>query len=187
MKPPRESYGAPTPRKQKLNGSSRSATYANSISTPVSHTHTDQELQANQRQAALSIERRSWAHEARLTHRAEADPSPSPQQTAVGSARLSPLAFRLGLVRVVYRALLCRRQVSGRLRRLRQLGVLLHLSAGILSLLGVASSKLVSLFAGQHLFFDTCLYKRERSFAPKSGWGMLHFAYASEWTLASQF
>ena len=53
MKPARESDGAPTPRK-KLNGSSRSATYANGSSKPVSYTHADQELQANQRQAAPS-------------------------------------------------------------------------------------------------------------------------------------
>ena len=38
MKPPSESDGAPTPRK-KLNGSSRSATYANKSSKPVSYTH----------------------------------------------------------------------------------------------------------------------------------------------------
>ena len=58
MKPARESDGAPTPRK-KLNGSSRSAIYANRSSKPVSYTHTDKELQANQRQAAPSTERRS--------------------------------------------------------------------------------------------------------------------------------
>ena len=59
MKPARESDGAPTPRK-KLNGSSRSAIYANRSSEPVSYyTHTDQELQANQRQAAPSTKRRS--------------------------------------------------------------------------------------------------------------------------------
>ena len=58
VKPPRESDGAPTPRK-KLNGSSRSAIYANRSSKPVSYTHTDQKLQANQRQAAPSTERRS--------------------------------------------------------------------------------------------------------------------------------
>ena len=39
MKPARESDGAPTPRK-KLNGSSRSAIYANRSSEPVSYTHT---------------------------------------------------------------------------------------------------------------------------------------------------
>ena len=39
---------------------SRSAIYANRSSKPVSHTtHTDQELSANQRQAAPSTERRS--------------------------------------------------------------------------------------------------------------------------------
>ena len=53
MKPARESDGAPTPRK-KLNGSSRSAIYANRSSRPASYTHTDLELQANQRQAAPS-------------------------------------------------------------------------------------------------------------------------------------
>ena len=59
MKPARKSDGAPTPRK-KLNGSSRNAIYANRGSEPVSHTsHTDQELQANQRQAAPSTKRRS--------------------------------------------------------------------------------------------------------------------------------
>jgi len=57
MKPTRESDGAPTPRKE-LNGSSRSAIYANRKQA-VSYTHADQELQANQRQAAPSIERRS--------------------------------------------------------------------------------------------------------------------------------
>ena len=44
---------------EKLNGISRIATYANRSSKPVSYTHTDQELQANQRQAAPSTERRS--------------------------------------------------------------------------------------------------------------------------------
>ncbi len=39
MKPARESDGAPTPRKE-LNGSSRSAIYANRRSKPVSYTHT---------------------------------------------------------------------------------------------------------------------------------------------------
>ena len=58
MKPERESDGAPSPRKE-LNGSSRSAIYANRSNKPVSYTHTDQELQANQRQAAPSTERRS--------------------------------------------------------------------------------------------------------------------------------
>ena len=38
---------------------SRSATFANRSSKPVSYTHTDKELQANQRQAAPSTERRS--------------------------------------------------------------------------------------------------------------------------------
>ena len=66
MKPTRESDGAPTPR-TKLNGSSRSAIYANRSSKPVSYTHTDQELPANKRQAAPSIERRSRAHKARVT------------------------------------------------------------------------------------------------------------------------
>ena len=65
MKPTRESDGAPTPRKE-LNASSRSAIYANRSSKPVSYTHTDQELQANQRQAAPSTERRSRTHEARV-------------------------------------------------------------------------------------------------------------------------
>ena len=37
MKPPRESDGAPTPRKE-LNRSSRSETYANRSSKPVSYT-----------------------------------------------------------------------------------------------------------------------------------------------------
>ena len=55
MKPTRESDGAPTPR-TKLNGSSRSAIYANRSSKPVSYTHTDQELPANQQQAAPSTE-----------------------------------------------------------------------------------------------------------------------------------
>ena len=75
MKLARENDGAPTPRK-KLNGSSRSATtyiyiyttqyedtnieyYKQRSSKPVSYTHTDQELQANQRQAAPSTECRS--------------------------------------------------------------------------------------------------------------------------------
>jgi len=58
MKPARESDGAPTPRK-KLHGSSRSAIYANRSSEPVSYIHTDQELPANQQQAAPSTERRS--------------------------------------------------------------------------------------------------------------------------------
>ena len=38
---------------------SRSAIYANRSSKPVSYTHTDQELPANQRQTAPSTERRS--------------------------------------------------------------------------------------------------------------------------------
>ena len=42
MKPARESDGAPTPRKE-LNGSSRSAIYANRSSKPFSDTHTDQD------------------------------------------------------------------------------------------------------------------------------------------------
>jgi len=58
MKLPRESDGTQIPRKR-LNGSSRSATYANRGSKPVSYTHTDQELQASQRKAAPSTERRS--------------------------------------------------------------------------------------------------------------------------------
>ena len=58
MKPTRESDGARTPRKR-LNGSSRSAIYANRSSKPVSYTHTDQELQANQQQAAPSTEVRT--------------------------------------------------------------------------------------------------------------------------------
>ena len=58
MNPARESDGASTPR-TKLNGSSRSAIYANRSNKPVSYTHTDQELPANQQQAAPSIERRS--------------------------------------------------------------------------------------------------------------------------------
>ena len=53
MNPARESDGASTPRK-KLDGISRSATFANRSSKPVSYTHTDQELQANQRQAVPS-------------------------------------------------------------------------------------------------------------------------------------
>ena len=36
--------------------------------------HADQELQAHQRQAAPSTERRSWAHEARVTRSAEGSP-----------------------------------------------------------------------------------------------------------------
>jgi len=55
LKVTRESDGAPTPR-TKLNGSSRSAIYANRSSKPVSYTHTDQELPANQQQAAPSTE-----------------------------------------------------------------------------------------------------------------------------------
>ena len=55
MKPTRESDGAPTLR-TKLNGSSRSVIYANRSSKPVSYTHTDQELPANQQQAAPSTE-----------------------------------------------------------------------------------------------------------------------------------
>ena len=47
LKPQRESDGARTPRTM-LNGSSRSAIYANRSSKPVSYTHTDQELPANQ-------------------------------------------------------------------------------------------------------------------------------------------
>jgi hypothetical protein len=39
MKPARESDGAPNPRKE-LNGSNRSAIYANRSSKPVSYTHT---------------------------------------------------------------------------------------------------------------------------------------------------
>ena len=62
MKPARESDGAPTPRK-KLNGSSRSAIYANRSSKPVSYTHTDQELPANQQQAAPSTEVRTQEEE----------------------------------------------------------------------------------------------------------------------------
>jgi hypothetical protein len=58
MKPTRESDGAPTPR-TKLNGSSRSAIYTNRSSNPVSYTHTDQELLANQQQAAPSTEVRT--------------------------------------------------------------------------------------------------------------------------------
>ena len=56
MKPARESDGTPTPR-TKLNGSNRSAIYASYRSSkPVSYTHTDQELPANQQQAAPSTE-----------------------------------------------------------------------------------------------------------------------------------
>jgi len=62
MKPTRESDGAPTPR-TKLNGSSRSAIYANRSSKPVSYTHTDQELPANQQQAAPSTEVRTQEEE----------------------------------------------------------------------------------------------------------------------------
>ena len=59
MKPARESDGTPTPRK-KLNGSiSRCEIYANRSGEPVSYTHTEQELQADKRQAASSTERRS--------------------------------------------------------------------------------------------------------------------------------
>ena len=58
MKLARESEGVSSPRK-KLNGGSRSAIYANRSSKPVSYSHTDQELQANQRQAAPSTECRS--------------------------------------------------------------------------------------------------------------------------------
>ena len=63
MKPKvtRESDGAPTPR-TKLNGS-RSAIYANRSSKPVSYTHTDQELPANQQQAAPSTEVRTQEEE----------------------------------------------------------------------------------------------------------------------------
>jgi len=63
MKPKvtRESDGAPTPR-TKLNGSS-SAIYANRSSKPVSYTHTDQELPANQQQAAPSTEVRTREEE----------------------------------------------------------------------------------------------------------------------------
>ena len=57
MTPARESDSAPTPRK-KINRSSKSETYANRSTKPVSYyTHTDQELQANQEQAAPSTER----------------------------------------------------------------------------------------------------------------------------------
>jgi len=62
MKPTRESDGAPTPR-MKLNGSSRSAIYANRSSKPVSYTHTDQELPANQQQTAPSTEVRTKEEE----------------------------------------------------------------------------------------------------------------------------
>merc|ERR1711967_4830 len=64
MKPKvtRESDGARTPR-TKLNGSSRSAIYANRSSKPVSYTHTDQELPANQQQAAPSTEVRTQEEE----------------------------------------------------------------------------------------------------------------------------
>jgi len=62
MKPTRESDGAPTPR-TKLNGTSRSAIYANRSSKPVSYTHTDQELPANQQQAAPSTEVRTQEEE----------------------------------------------------------------------------------------------------------------------------
>ena len=64
MKPTRESDGAPTPR-TKLNGSSRSAIYASISSKPVSYTHTDQELPANQQQqqAAPSTEVRTQEEE----------------------------------------------------------------------------------------------------------------------------
>ena len=62
MKPARESDGAPTPRK-KLNGSSRSAIYANRSSKPVSYTHADQELPANHLQAAPSTEFRTPTQE----------------------------------------------------------------------------------------------------------------------------
>ena len=62
MKPTRERDGAPTPR-TKLNGSSRSAIYANRSSKPVSYTHTDQELPANQQQAAPSKEVRTQEEE----------------------------------------------------------------------------------------------------------------------------
>jgi len=62
MKPTRESDGALTPR-TKLNGSSRSAIYANRSSKPVSYTHTDQELLANQKQAAPSTEVRTQEEE----------------------------------------------------------------------------------------------------------------------------
>ena len=63
MKPKvtRESDGAPTPR-TKLNGS-RSAIYANRSSKPVSYTHTDQELPANQQQAAPSTKVRTQEQE----------------------------------------------------------------------------------------------------------------------------
>jgi len=62
MKPTRESDGAPTPR-TKLNGSNRNAIYANRGSKPVSYTHTDQELPANQQQAAPSTEVRTREEE----------------------------------------------------------------------------------------------------------------------------
>ena len=60
IKPTRESDGASTLR-TKLNRSRRSAIYANRSSKPVSYTHTDQELQANQsrRLQAQKSERRS--------------------------------------------------------------------------------------------------------------------------------
>ena len=62
MKPSREGDGVPTPRKE-LNGSSRIAIYANRSSKPVSYTRTDQELPANQQQAAPSIEVRTQEEE----------------------------------------------------------------------------------------------------------------------------
>jgi len=61
MMPTRESDGAPSPR-TKLNGSSRSAIYANRSSRPASYTHTDLELQANQRQAAPSTDNAGAEH-----------------------------------------------------------------------------------------------------------------------------
>jgi len=62
MKPTRERDGAPAPR-TKLNGSSRSAIYANRSSKPVSYTLTDQELPANHQQAAPSTEVRTQEEE----------------------------------------------------------------------------------------------------------------------------
>ena len=62
MNPARESDGASTPRK-KLNGSNRNAIYANRSNKPVSYTHTDQELPANQQQAAPSTEVRTQEEE----------------------------------------------------------------------------------------------------------------------------
>ena len=90
MKPARESDGAPTPRKQ-LNGSSRSATYADRSSKPVLYT-----------QAAKATTNHENDNEPRRTAfvlimkpARKSDGAPTPRKKLNGSSRSATYANKL--------------------------------------------------------------------------------------------